>query len=130
MTEIHLMRREPVPAGTRLGDLALALAARFAATALGTSRGADRFEYQVSAIGRPRSPSLMLDRVVVARPAHLAEARPVAPPSVPSEASWQLDRLKIFDITAQLQHGIERFRRCAVRETGGQFVPPLLKLVQ
>ena len=47
---------------------------------------------------------------------------------VPSEALWQLDRLKIFDMTAQLQHGIERFRRRAVREVGGQFVPPLLKL--
>src|SRR6202789_3984779 len=40
------------------------------------------------------------------------------------------DRLKIFDMTAQLQHGIERFRRRAVREAGWQFVPPLLKLVQ
>jgi hypothetical protein len=33
-------------------------------------------------------------------------------------------------MTAQLQHGIERFRRRAVRKAGGQVVPPLLKLVQ
>ena len=32
-------------------------------------------------------------------------------------------------MTAQLEHGIERFRRRAVREAGGQFVSPLLKLV-
>ena len=31
--------------------------------------------------------------------------------SVPSEALWQLDRLELFDITAQFQHGIKRFRR-------------------
>jgi hypothetical protein len=36
----------------------------------------------------------------------------------------------LFDMTAQLQHGIERFRRRAVREAGGQLVPPPLKLVQ
>ena len=67
----------------------------------------------------------------VSKPYLLSEARP--PPmsaSVPSEAFWQLGRLKIFDMTAQLQHGIKRFRRRAVREAGGQFVPPLLKLVQ
>jgi hypothetical protein len=51
-------------------------------------------------------------------------------PSVPSEAFWQFDRLKIFDMTAQFQHGIKRFRRRAVREVGGQFIPPLLKLVE
>jgi hypothetical protein len=51
-------------------------------------------------------------------------------PSVPSESLWQLDRLKFFNMTAQFQHGIERFRRRAVREAGGQVVPPLLKLVQ
>jgi hypothetical protein len=50
--------------------------------------------------------------------------------SVLSKALWQLDRLKIFDMTAQLQHGIERFRRRAVREAGRQFVPPIPKLVQ
>ena len=33
-------------------------------------------------------------------------------------------------MTAQLQHSNERFRRSAVRKAGGQFVPPLLKLVQ
>ena len=33
-------------------------------------------------------------------------------------------------MTAQLQHGIERFRRRAVCEAGGQVVPPLLKPVQ
>jgi hypothetical protein len=51
-------------------------------------------------------------------------------PSVSSEAFWQLDRLKIFDMTAQFQHGIERLRRRAVREAGRQVVPPLLQLVQ
>jgi len=51
-------------------------------------------------------------------------------PSVPAEAFWQLDRLKIFDMTAQLQHDIERFRRRAAFQAGGQVVPPLLKLVQ
>jgi Enoyl-(Acyl carrier protein) reductase len=40
------------------------------------------------------------------------------------------DRLKLFDITAQFQHSIERFRRRAVCEAGGQVVPPLLKPVQ
>src|SRR5271168_3507582 len=33
-------------------------------------------------------------------------------------------------MTSQLQHGIERFRRRAVCEAGGQVVPPLLKSVQ
>jgi hypothetical protein len=33
-------------------------------------------------------------------------------------------------MTAQLQHGIERFRRRGVREAGWQFVAPRLKLVQ
>ena len=63
----------------------------------------------------------------------LCRAYCVAPrwaPSVPSETFWQLDRLKLFDITAQFQHGIERFRRWAVCEAGGQVVPPLLKPVQ
>ena len=33
-------------------------------------------------------------------------------------------------MTAQLQHGVERFRCRAVFQAGGQVVPPLLKLVQ
>ena len=33
-------------------------------------------------------------------------------------------------MTAQLQHGVERFRCRAVRQAGGQVVPPLLKLIQ
>ncbi len=33
-------------------------------------------------------------------------------------------------MTAQLQHGVERFRGRAVCQAGGQVVPPLLKLVQ
>jgi hypothetical protein len=49
---------------------------------------------------------------------------------VPSEALWQFDRLELFDITAEIQYGIERVRRRAVFEAGGQVVPPLLKLVQ
>jgi hypothetical protein len=44
-------------------------------------------------------------------------------PSVPSESFWQLDRLEFFDLTAQFQHGIERFRRRAVREAGGAGCP-------
>jgi hypothetical protein len=51
-------------------------------------------------------------------------------PSVPSEALWQFDRLELFDITAQLQHGIQRVCCRAVCEAGGQAVPPPLKTVQ
>ena len=36
----------------------------------------------------------------------------------------------LFDMTAQLQHGIERFGRRNVCEASGQIVPPLLKPVQ
>jgi hypothetical protein len=36
----------------------------------------------------------------------------------------------LFDMTAQLQHGIERFGRRTVCEARGQVVPPLLKPVQ
>jgi putative transposase len=57
--------------------------------------------------GRPRK-----WQVLFALPARAAS-------SVPSEALRQHDRLELFDITAQLQHGIERFRRRAVREAGG-----------
>jgi hypothetical protein len=46
------------------------------------------------------------------------------------ETLWQFDLLKFFDMTAQLQHGIERFRRRAVCQAGGQVVPPLLKPAQ
>src|SRR5271168_4490421 len=77
--------------------------------------------------------SLMWTAPEVASANCSAGACSVAPrwvPSVPSEALWQLDRLKLFDITAQLQHSIERFRRGAVCEAGGQVVPPLLKPVQ
>src|SRR5208282_6097179 len=77
--------------------------------------------------------SLMWTAPEVASAICSARARPVAPrwvPSVASEALWQLDRLELFDITAQLQHGIERFGRRAVCEAGGQVVPPLLKPVQ
>jgi hypothetical protein len=34
--------------------------------------------------------------------------------AVPSEALWQLDRLELLDIAAQLQYGVERFRRHTV----------------
>jgi hypothetical protein len=37
-------------------------------------------------------------------------------PSVSSETLWQLDRLELFDITTQVQHGIKRFRGRTVRE--------------
>jgi hypothetical protein len=50
--------------------------------------------------------------------------------SVPSKAFWHLNRLKVFNMTAQLQHGIERFRCRAVCQAGWQVVPPFLKLVQ
>jgi hypothetical protein len=48
---------------------------------------------------------------------------------VPSEALRQLGRLELFDATAQLQHGIERFRGSTVCKAGRQVVPPLLKLI-
>jgi len=69
---------------------------------------ADRgFGDQKLLCGRPRK-----WQVLFALPAHAAS-------SVPSEALRQHDRLELFDITAQLQHGIKRFRRRAVREAGG-----------
>ena len=38
-------------------------------------------------------------------------------PSVASKAFRELGCLEIFDMAAQLQHGVERLRRCAVFET-------------
>ena len=38
-------------------------------------------------------------------------------PSVASKAFRELGYLEIFDMAAQLQHGVERLRRCAVFET-------------
>jgi hypothetical protein len=57
-------------------------------------------------------------------------ALPEPVPSVPPEAHWQFDRLELFGITAQLQHGIERFRRRTVCEAGGQILASLLKSAQ
>ena len=50
-------------------------------------------------------------------------------PSVSSETLRQLDRLELFDITTQVQHGIKRFRGRTVREARGQVIPPFLKLI-
>jgi hypothetical protein len=49
---------------------------------------------------------------------------------VPSEAFWQVDRLEVFNMTAQLLHSIERFCRRTAFEACGQVVPPFLKAVQ
>src|SRR5882757_7972846 len=62
-----------------------------------------------------------------------ARAGPVAPPMTavsPVRSPWAARPPGLFDLTAQLQHGIERFGRRAVCEAGGQIVPPLLKLVE
>jgi hypothetical protein len=71
---------------------------------------ADRgFGDQKLLCGRPRKWQALFPFALPARAAS----------SVPSEAFRQHDCLELFDISAQLQHGIERFRRRAVREAGG-----------